>query len=155
MRGQVAFGWDDNAANLRQATPIPAVKKIEVLSYFMNSAGRVTPGEERICPHCRGTILRSASVCPICEHSLRYDSPGIRRDRPAVVSAFNVEGTIHHPDVGEQWEYSMVLSIRNDRGEEITRKMVGVGALSPNESRTFTVAVAISKQTDPNRAKVR
>ena len=35
----------------------------------------------------------------------------------------------------------MVLSIRNERGEEITRQVVGVGALKPDEERTFTLAV--------------
>lgn len=39
----------------------------------------------------------------------------------------------------------MVLSIRNDRGEEINRHVVGVGALNPDEYRTFTVAVAVTK----------
>ena len=37
----------------------------------------------------------------------------------------------------------MVLSIRNDRGEEIARQVVGVGALRANEERTFTVAVEV------------
>jgi len=111
----------------------------------MTGAGRIVPGEERTCPHCRATILRSAKVCPICEHSLRYDSHGTRRGERPTVSALSVEGTIRHSGGDEQWEYSMVLSIRNDRGDEITRQMIGVGALNPDEARTFTVAVAISK----------
>lgn len=35
----------------------------------------------------------------------------------------------------------MVLSIKNDRGEEITRQVVGVGALFPGDERTFTLSV--------------
>ena len=35
----------------------------------------------------------------------------------------------------------MVLSIKNEKGEEVTRQVVGVGALQPNEERTFTVSV--------------
>lgn len=120
----------------------------------MTGPGRVTLGEERTCPHCRATILRSASVCPICEHSLRYDSHGTRRDVPGV-SALRVEGTVRHPGGDAQLEYSMVLSIRNDRGEEIARQMVGVGALHPNETRTFAVAVAISSPSESSRAKAR
>ena len=37
----------------------------------------------------------------------------------------------------------MVLSIRNDRGEEIDRKLVGVGAMRPGEQRTFALTVEI------------
>ena len=37
----------------------------------------------------------------------------------------------------------MVVSIRNDRGEEVARKVVGVGALDPNESRTVTLSVDV------------
>jgi hypothetical protein len=54
-----------------------------------------------------------------------------------------VEGSIQHPDVGEAWEYSVMISIRNDRGEEVTRQIVGVGALQPGEARTFTFAVEV------------
>lgn len=122
----------------------------------MSGGGRVTPGEERTCPHCRATILRSATVCPICQHNLRYNAPGTQRTRQTIsVSAFNVEGTIRHPGAGEPWEYSMVLSIRNDRGEEITRQMVGVGALNPEEGRTFTVEVTVSKPAASELAKAR
>lgn len=56
-------------------------------------------------------------------------------------SALRVEGTIRHPEGGEAWEYSVLISIRNDRGEEIARQVVGVGALQPSEERTFTLAV--------------
>jgi len=52
-----------------------------------------------------------------------------------------IEGTIRHPAGGEPWEYTVVVTIRNDRGEEIARKLVGVGALSPNEQRSFTLSV--------------
>ena len=36
-----------------------------------------------------------------------------------------------------------MLSIRNDRGEEVVRQVVGVGALQPSEQRTFTLAVDV------------
>jgi len=32
MRGQVAFGWNDDVTNLQSAAPKPATKKMEVLS---------------------------------------------------------------------------------------------------------------------------
>ena len=41
----------------------------------------------------------------------------------------------------------MVLSIRNERGEEIIRQVVGVGALFPDEVRTFSVQVEMTEAT--------
>lgn len=35
----------------------------------------------------------------------------------------------------------MVMSIKNEKGEEVSRQVVGVGALQPDEERTFTVSV--------------
>jgi len=52
-----------------------------------------------------------------------------------------VEGSIRHPAAGEPWEYTVTLTIRNDRGEEIARQVVGVGALQPQEERGFTLEV--------------
>lgn len=37
----------------------------------------------------------------------------------------------------------MIMSIRNERGEEVARQVVGVGALLPTEARTFTLAVEV------------
>jgi hypothetical protein len=54
-----------------------------------------------------------------------------------------VDGTIRQPAAGEAWEYSMIVSIRNERGEEVARQIVGVGALLPSEMRTFTLAVEV------------
>ncbi|MEY4931695.1 MAG: hypothetical protein RLZZ403_15, partial [Pseudomonadota bacterium] len=44
-------------------------------------------------------------------------------------------------------EYSVVISVRNERGEEIARKVVGVGAIDKGEQRTFTLAVEVFKGT--------
>ena len=41
-----------------------------------------------------------------------------------------------------------MVSIRNDRGEEISRQVVGVGALSSAEQRTFTLAVEVYTPED-------
>ncbi|MFI4970893.1 MAG: hypothetical protein ACHP7D_11870 [Lysobacterales bacterium] len=99
-------------------------------------------GTTRTCPHCKSTILESASVCPACQHHLRFDPAATQRAQQTT-SALRVEGTVRHPADGEAWEYSMVLSIRNDRGEEIDRKLVGVGAMRPGEARTFSLDVEI------------
>lgn len=108
----------------------------------MSIARQGAPGTTRICPHCKTAILESAAVCPACRHHLRFE-PGAQRRAPPSFSPLTVEGTIRHPEVGESWEYSVLLSIRNDRGEEITRQVVGVGALNPAEKRTFTLAVEV------------
>jgi hypothetical protein len=102
-----------------------------------------TVGRTRTCPHCKATILESAAVCPQCRHHLKF---GVATVAPAKVegfSALRVEGSIEHPKQGGDWEYSVVLTIRNERGEEVSRQVVGVGALRPAESRTFSLSVDV------------
>jgi hypothetical protein len=101
-----------------------------------------TAGATRTCPHCRETILESAGVCPACRHKLRFSEPTSTIAAPASVP-LRVEGSFRNPDSGA-WEYSMVLTIRNERGEEIARKLVGVGAMQPDEQRTFTLSVEMN-----------
>ncbi len=58
-------------------------------------------------------------------------------------SPLRVEGSVRHPNVGEAWEYVAVITITNDRGEEVTRQIVGVGALQPGEGKKFTFSVEV------------
>ena len=107
----------------------------------MNVASRsVTPGKSRTCPHCKATILESLSICPGCLHHLRFDSEAAKR-QVAATPALRVEGVIRHPPLEEAWEYFVVIAIRNDRGEEVARQVVNVGALQGAEKRTFTLSV--------------
>lgn len=117
------------------------------------SPAAVTAGKSRTCPHCRATILQSATICPVCQKSLRWD-PHVGRHKPPSFSALRVEGTINHP-APEPWEYSVLLSIRNDRGEEIARQMVDVGALQSREQRTFTLSVEVFKPAATDGVKTR
>jgi hypothetical protein len=110
------------------------------------SARPGTPGATRTCPHCKATILDSASVCPACRGHLRYDDAAIARAKTAI-QPLQIEGTITPPPGDAIFEYSMVLSIRNARGEEIVRQVVGVGALQPDEQRTFSVHVEMTEAT--------
>ena len=104
----------------------------------------VAAGKTRVCPHCKSTILESASVCPGCNHHLRFDRNANAESRAQpTFSALRVEGGFKNPEGGDAWEYSVVVSIRNDRGEEVARKVVGVGALDPRESRTVTLSVDV------------
>ncbi len=103
-----------------------------------------TPGKTRVCPHCKSTILESASVCPGCHHHLRFDRGGSAEGRVApAFSALRVEGEFRNPKGESAWEYSVVVSIRNEKGEEVVRKVIGVGALDPQESRTVTLSVDV------------
>ena len=54
-----------------------------------------------------------------------------------------MEGSIRHPDVGEAWEYAVMVTITNDRGEEVARQIVGVGAIQPGEKKNFIFAVEV------------
>ena len=113
------------------------------------------PGATRACPHCRETILESASVCPACRHYLRFDAVADVPREPAL-TPLCIEGSIRHPPDGEPWEYTVVVSIRNDRGEEIAHKLIGVGAMNANEQRTFTLSVeAVSVEDAPAKVKGR
>ena len=71
-------------------------------------------------------------------HRRLYDNLGAHR----------VEGAFRHQAEGDAWEYSVVVSVRNDRGEEEARKVVGVGALGTNEGRTVTVSVDVFKNPE-------
>jgi len=106
----------------------------------------IPPGKTRACPHCKATILESASVCPQCHHHLRFDSEAAQRQL-AALSAFKVEGVIRHPPLDEAWEYCVVVAVRNDKGEQIARHVVNVGALQAAEKRTFSLSVDVMPMT--------
>lgn len=110
----------------------------------MSPAHVGTAGATRPCPHCRETILESAEICPACNHKLRYGGPAGDLAAPAALTPLRVEGSFRNPADSGAWEYSMVLTIRNERGEEIARRLVGVGAMQPGEERTFTLGVEMN-----------
>jgi hypothetical protein len=97
------------------------------------------PGATRSCPHCKSTVLASASVCPACQHHLRYNAP--MSVAPTGYVALQVEGTVRHKQPEEACEFCVVLSIANERGEQLTRQVVGVGVMQPAEARQFSVSV--------------
>jgi len=100
---------------------------------------RTPAGATRTCPHCRAVILQSMTSCPSCKKHLRF-APGAEAVLPAA-SPLRVEGAIRPPEGGDAWEYAVIVTIANDRGEEIARHLVNVGVLQPGETRTFTCAV--------------
>ncbi len=111
----------------------------------MTSPNPHFPGKTRICPHCKATILSSATACAACQRYVHFGAARTGTDQSSapIFCPLHVEGTINHPGSGESWEYSVVLQVENDRGEVISRHVVGVGALGPAEARTFTVRVEV------------
>lgn len=108
----------------------------------MSNARPGTAGATRACPHCKATILETAAVCPSCRHHLRFDAAVAVSGRQAErVVALKVEGTVLHPHDADAYEYTAVVVIRDQRGQEVDRHVVGVGALRAGEQRTFSLAV--------------
>lgn len=104
-------------------------------------------GATRACPHCKAMILESASVCPACRHHLRFDDAVTGERARQTIVPLRVEGTVNHPADATPWEYSAVVVVRNARGEEIDRHVVGVGAVRPGEQLTFSLAVEMFPHT--------
>lgn len=108
----------------------------------MTGVREAAPGATRSCPHCRTTILESAVVCPACRHHVRFGAGGkLGTVRAPDLVPLRVEGTVRHGGGAHAWEYSVVVTVCNARGEEVSRQVVGVGPLPPGEERTFTLAV--------------
>lgn len=118
----------------------------------MNAPRAGAPGATRACPHCRENILESAAVCPACRHHLRYDDQAL--SHVATQTALRVDASVHHPDEAEPGEYTVLVTVRNERGEEIARKLVAVGALMPGEQRGFSLSVEVAPARRRGGAKV-
>ena len=99
-------------------------------------------GKTRVCPHCKAVVLESLSVCPGCRHHLRFDAEAQRRQE-AATCALKIEGEFSHPGTEEPSEYSVVIVIHDDEGEEVARKVVGVGALKPGQKCGITLSVEV------------
>jgi hypothetical protein len=100
-------------------------------------------GKTRSCPHCRATILESAAVCPACKHHLRFESRRGEQPAPAGTVALRVAGEFSRGNDDQAAEYSVVVVIRDARGTELARKVVGVGGLGPGDERTLELTVEI------------
>lgn len=116
----------------------------------MSSLRSGTPGATRVCPHCKATVLETAAICPGCRHHLRYSADATQGAAEEGYCALNIDGSIAHKVTTEPCEYFVVLDIRNERGEQLTRQVVGVGVLQPGELRRLNVAVGMR----PVRAQV-
>jgi hypothetical protein len=103
-----------------------------------------TLGATRNCPHCKTTILQRSTICPACRHTLRFEGGKAAAQKTAAAPAtepLRLEATLRQPEDGAGCEYCLVLTVTNDRGEEITRQVISVGSLKAAETRTFAVWV--------------
>lgn len=110
----------------------------------MTTSASPAQGETRTCPHCKSRILKSASACPVCHHFLRFEAVKSAAKTAPSFQPLRIEGTVRAPISGKICEYSVLVAVHNDRGEEIAREVVAVGTLAPSEARTFTVWVEAS-----------
>ncbi|HEY7716233.1 MAG TPA: hypothetical protein VIE90_17095 [Candidatus Binatia bacterium] len=107
--------------------------------------GRVqNAGEERTCPHCKATILSSATSCPICRHMLRAGAVSFEPPPKPTSCPLLVEGSLEHPGTGEALEYQVLMEVRDGTGKLLSRQMMGVGALHAAEKRIFSLRVEMS-----------
>jgi len=107
----------------------------------MSTARPGNLGATRVCPHCKATVLENSAVCPGCRHHLRFNSGSTQVVTEEGYCALDVDGTIKHKVASEPCEYCVVLDVRNERGEQVVRQVVGVGVLQAGESRRLHVAV--------------
>ncbi len=107
----------------------------------MSAARQGSLGATRVCPHCKATVLASASICPGCQHHLRFNAAAAEQ-QPAGHPAMRIEGTIAQAGAAA-CEYCVVVSISNGRGEKISRQVVGVGALAPGERHSYSFSVDV------------
>lgn len=100
-------------------------------------------GATRVCPHCKTTVLASSAICPACNHHLRFNIKGKDVAAPNSYQALQVDGTFRHSSGNGSAEYSIVLTVEDERGTRVIRQIVNVGALRPAESRTLRVSVEV------------
>jgi hypothetical protein len=109
----------------------------------MSSLRSGAPGATRVCPHCKATVLETAAICPGCRHHLRFSAEAGQATVDEGYCALSVDGSIAHKVASEPCEYFVVLDIRNERGEQLARQVVGVGVLQPGEVRHLNVSVGM------------
>jgi hypothetical protein len=109
----------------------------------MSSLRSGSPGATRVCPHCKATVLETAAICPGCRHHLRFSAEASQSTVDEGYCALSVDGSIAHKVSSEPCEYFVVLDIRNERGEQLARQVVGVGVLQAGELRHLNVSVGM------------
>ncbi len=107
------------------------------MSRLRPAARSARSGEKRACPHCRTVMLASLAVCPKCGHHVAFGGTGEARERRVPLT---IEGAISS-DAGTPVEYMVTVTICDEKGNELDRQIVGVGALSTADKRTIRLTV--------------
>jgi len=76
---------------------------------------------------------------------LRFDRAG---NSPAAKAAWQIEGTFVPEHVDQTTQYTILVSVRDERNEEIARHVVNVGSVQGAERRTFTLSIETSNSND-------
>jgi hypothetical protein len=95
-------------------------------------------------------VLETAAICPGCRHHLRFSAEATQAAADEGYCALSVDGSIAHKVSSEPCEYFVVLDIRDERGVQLARQVVGVGVLQPGELRHLHMSVGMR----PVRAQV-
>ena len=119
----------------------------------MSSLRSGSPGATRVCPHCKATVLETAAICPGCRHHLRFSTDVAQAGAEEGYTALSVDGSFSHKASSEACEYFVVLDIRNERGEQLARQVVGVGVLQAGELRHLNVSVGMRPVRAQSAAK--
>jgi hypothetical protein len=75
---------------------------------------------------------------------VRFDTNAQASVPEGTLSPLTIEGNFRNPSGDAAWEYSVVIAIRNEKGEEIARKLIGVGALKPDDLRSFNLSIEMA-----------
>ena len=65
---------------------------------------------------------------------------------PVMKPTWRIEGNFGAEPPNDPMEYSMIISVRDERNEEIARHVVNVGQIQGNERRTFTLSIETSEK---------
>lgn len=69
---------------------------------------------------------------------MRFDKP---RGGAEPKASWRVEGTFTAERPADPMEYCMVVSVRDERNEEVARHVVNVGTLVGDQRRSFTLSI--------------
>ncbi len=106
-------------------------------------------GESWKCPHCGEQILRSATICPACQRRRHVSALASSPSTQHTLTPLTVEGIIRHPGDEAPWEYSVLVEVRDQKGEVLARRVVGVGAIHPDELRGVILCVEMHAPAKP------
>jgi hypothetical protein len=59
-------------------------------------------------------------------------------------TAWLIEGTLDAERMDASTEYSILVTVRNERNEEVARQVINVGSLQGIERRTFALSIETS-----------